>query len=280
MLRGSLGVLVVCLLVACSGADSSTSSGGGGSGATGGSGGTSAAGGSGGTSAAGGSGGTSATGGSGGTSATGGSGGTSASGGSGGTATGGAAGAGGSATGGAAGSGGTAGAAGSSGGTGATGGSGGTGGGQACTWGSSTCPNGQYCEAPGCGAGTCVNVPAETNNKSAVCGCDGVTYWNASVAAHNSMSVKGTGACTTGAKTCGGIAGLKCPTGTFCSYNVSGSNMCNVSDIAGSCWGMPATCPTILIGPSTRACKATTCSPECQLIKAGSTWYTDNTCPV
>src|SRR5512143_313467 len=51
---------------------------------------------------------------------------------------------------------------GGAGGTVATGGSGGTGG-QACTWGSSSgCPAGQYCDAPGCGAGTCVAIPAET----------------------------------------------------------------------------------------------------------------------
>jgi hypothetical protein len=165
--------------------------------------------------------------------------------------------------------------------TGGSAGSGGTGGGQACNWGGvAACPSGQYCNAPGCGAGQCVPLPAETDTKSPVCGCDGVTYWNASVAGHAAMSVNGSGACTTGAKTCGGLLGSLCPTNTFCNYAVSSATQCNASDLGGSCWGMPAKCPQILIGPQTRACKATTCTSECELIKSGKVWYTDNTCPV
>jgi hypothetical protein len=95
------------------------------------------------------------------------------------------------------------------------------------------------------------------------------------------MSWSGSGACATGAaKNCGGIAGLQCPTGTFCNYQVTNAGMCNASDQSGMCWGMPVTCPTILIGPNTRECKATTCTSECQLIKGGKVFYVDNTCPV
>ncbi|MBK7586679.1 MAG: hypothetical protein IPI67_41645 [Myxococcales bacterium] len=283
MFRRTLGVIAVSVLAACGGDDSSSSSGGGVSSASGGSGGSSASGGSGGSSASGGSGGSSASGGSGGGAAgTGGasgaggnSGGAAGTGGAGGN-TGGAAGTGGSA-------GGTGGSTGGSGGSGgSTGGSGGSGGsgGQACTWGTTQCPSGEYCEAPGCGAGKCVKIPSETDGKTPVCGCDGVTYWNTSVAAHASMSVKGSGACSTGGKTCGGFVGTQCPTNTYCNYAVSSSSMCNVSDASGTCWGLPANCPTILIGPSTRACKATSCKPECDLIKSGAVWYADNTCPV
>ena len=277
MRRGLLGLGLAISLVACSGDDSSDGGGTGGS-ATGG---TSGAGGgaTGGTSGAGGSatGGTGggATGGTGG-SATGGTGG-SATGGTGGSATGGT---GGSATGGTGGSatGGTGGSA--TGGTGgsATGGTGG-GGGQACTWGTTKCPTGQYCESSTCGAGTCVAIPKETNGKTPVCGCDGVTYWNVTVAANNQASVKGSGACSAGGKTCGGLAGLPCPTGTFCNYGVNSAVMCGVSDLGGTCWGLPQQCPTLGFGPNTRACKAATCTGECTLIKTGKTWYVDNTCP-
>ncbi|MFO0567145.1 MAG: hypothetical protein U0263_15860 [Polyangiaceae bacterium] len=286
MLGRTLAFLGVALLVACSSDSDSGGSGTGGSS-------------SGGTGGAGGGSGGATTGGAAG-SATGGAAG-SATGGAAGSATGGTAGTGGSATGGTGGAtGGTGGATGGTGGSatggtggatggtggatggtgGATGGSGGTGGGQACTWGGAACPGGQYCNAPGCASGKCEPIPAETNTKSAVCGCDGVTYWNASVAGHASMSVKGSGECGQGAKSCGGIAGLPCPASTFCNYNVASAAMCNVSDSGGKCWGMPATCPSILIGPQMRACKASTCSSECELIKKQSVWYNDNTCPV
>jgi hypothetical protein len=250
MLRDISWVLAAALLVAC-GSDDSGGGGGTGGGATGGSAGQATGGSSTGGSSTGGS-------------STGGS----STGGAAGQATGGSAGA---ATGG---SGGTGGAAG------ASGGAAGSGGGQACNWGGVlACPSGQYCNAPGCGAGTCVPIPAETDEKAPACGCDGVTYWNAKVAGHASISVKSSGVCTTGGKACGGLGGFKCPTGTFCNYGVSSSAMCNVADLGGVCWGMPATCPQILIGPQTRACKASTCTSECELIKAGSVWYSDNTCP-
>jgi len=234
-------------LLACGSDDSS----GGGSGATGGSAGQATGGSSTGGSSTGGS----STGGVAGQ-ATGGSAGT-ATGGSAGTATGGTAGA----------SGGAAGA-------------GGSGGGQACNWGGVVaCPSGQYCAAPGCGAGTCVPIPAETDEKAPVCGCDGVTYWNAKVAGHASMSVDSSGVCTSGAKKCGGLPGTLCPTNTFCNYAASSSAACKASDQGGTCWGVPATCPQILIGPQTRACNATTCTSECELIKSGKVWYSDSSCP-
>src|SRR5687768_8248515 len=57
------------------------------------------------------------------------------------------------------------------------------------------CGFGRYCQAPGCGTGTCAAV--ETSPKTAravVCGCDGLTYWNASLAAQRGVPVRATGA--------------------------------------------------------------------------------------
>ncbi len=184
-----------------------------------------------------------------------------------GSGTGGAAGSGtggaaGSGTGGAAGSG-TGGAAGSG-----TGGAAGSGGGTACTPSGTACPKGQYCNAPNCSTGTCAPIPAQTSAKSPVCGCDGITYWNGTVAANAGISVSAKGACKPG-KTCGGLIGAQCPSGTFCNYALTSAAMCAASDLAGSCWGLPTKCPTILIGPTTRACSAKVCASECDLIKQG-----------
>jgi hypothetical protein len=113
-----------------------------------------------------------------------------------------------------------------------------------------------------------------------VCGCDDVTYWNGAVAAHASMSTKSSGACATAPKTCGGIAGLTCPTGALCNYQLNGAAMCSVSDHAGSCWVLPVTCPSgPAIGPITRGCGDAACTTQCELIKARKPYYTENSCP-
>jgi hypothetical protein len=121
-------------------------------------------------------------------------------------------------------------------------------------------------------------MPAETSTKAPVCGCDGVTYWNETVAGHAGVSVTAKGECKTG-KTCGGLVGAQCPSGTFCNYALSSAAACAISDMAGKCWGVPTKCPTILIGPTTRACGGKACTGECELIKKQSGYYTDNTCP-
>src|SRR5690348_2485411 len=69
----------------------------------------------------------------------------------------------------------------------------GTGGGLGsnCNYGD-TCATGYYCDAVGCGAGTCAALPGVNmvgNAGMPVCGCDGVTYWNSDVAAYDGASV-------------------------------------------------------------------------------------------
>lgn len=122
-------------------------------------------------------------------------------------------------------------------------------------------------------------IPKEGETRNPVCGCDGVTYWNPSVAGYHSMAVKSVGACSPG-KTCGGIASLQCPSGAHCNYAEKDATSCNISDPAGTCWVVPQTCPKILIGPQTRGCGGKSCSSECELIKAQHSWYPDLTCPV
>jgi hypothetical protein len=172
---------------------------------------------------------------------------------------------------------------------GAGGGSGGAGGGfvlsdggTACTPGDGRCTNGTYCFAPGCVFGECRPIPP-TNTVTEVrqpqCGCDDITYWNATVAAAQGVSIRDAGACSPGV-TCGGFAGLDCPGTAFCNYRVPNMTDCNVSDQSGSCWALPPMCPQIVIGPTSRRCiGGPTCIDECTVIRQQQTWWVDNTCP-
>jgi len=215
-------------------------------------------------------------GGTGGTAGTGGTGGTGTTGETGGTGTTGATGGGG--TGGTGATGATGG-----GGTGATGGGGTGGSGGDCTWAKDDpCGPGQYCKAANCGAGTCVPIGTlEEADRVPTCGCDGVTYWNATVAASHGMSVAANGECAIGTQAqCGGFAGLQCPDGASCNNKIPDKNSCNIADLGGTCWGVPKNCDGgIGFGPNTRACGAANCANECNLIKGEAPWYVDNTCP-
>jgi len=164
-----------------------------------------------------------------------------------------------------------------------TGGDGSGGTGSACVWpdAANTCGPGNYCNAPGCVNGTCMPIPSSANESSAkspVCGCDGADYWNDTVAASHGMSVLATGQCGQGLF-CGGFANIQCPAKLFCSYGGPDQNVCFISDGGGACWGMPAVCPMIAIGPITRACGDLACSEECGLIKLGVSFYEDPSCP-
>ncbi len=66
-------------------------------------------------------------------------------------------------------------------------------------------------------------------------------------------------------QTCGGIGGLQCPEGQGCLYP---AGECNISDPAGTCVAVPATCPKQ--GPPVCGCNGTTYANECELIKANA----------
>jgi hypothetical protein len=159
-------------------------------------------------------------------------------------------------------------------------GGGGGGGGTPCTWqaGKDVCGAGLYCD--GC-AGVCVPQPAkgaEGGEKSPVCGCDGNTYWNASVAASHLVGVASAGACSPG-KTCGGFGGKACAAGLFCNYSGI-PDVCLIADAGGTCWGMPAVCtPEVGFGPASRECGAAQCAWECDLVKKQVAFEVDGGCP-
>lgn len=150
----------------------------------------------------------------------------------------------------------------------------------ACTWSAvNPCGPGMYCDAPTCQQGTCTPTGGvETSDRTPVCGCDDVTYWNASVAQKQGQSIAKTGACAPG-KTCGGLANLKCPGAATCAYQLTDLGQCNAADFGGNCWATPAVCPPVALGSKSHACGAATCADECTLIKKSTSYYPDSTCP-
>jgi len=130
------------------------------------------------------------------------------------------------------------------------------------------CDAGEYCNfAPGaqCGAadqtGTCAPIPQVcTLEYNPVCGCDDMTYGNACEAASNGVSVLHPGECEGGTggvsggtggvsggtggtgsgDTCGGIAGLPCPDGEYCSFATDAQ--CGAGDRTGTCEPIPQAC--------------------------------------
>lgn len=155
-----------------------------------------------------------------------------------------------------------------------------------CAWtkdGSGGCPDGSYCDSPTCGPGVCVKKGQfEGAEKTPQCGCDGVTYWNASIAKKKGMAIRTSGVCKVdSAAFCGGIAPIGCPNGASCNMQVEKKAACNQSDGQGTCWGLPTTCPIVVVGGNARPCgsDAVTCATDCTAIRKGITWYQDNSCP-
>jgi hypothetical protein len=166
--------------------------------------------------------------------------------------------------------------------TSAAGGAGGSGGnsGVSCSWSDNNpCPSGQYCDAPGCGQGTCELIGSATMSpKNAVCGCDGINYWSAELAASQAMSVKGSGVCAM-QKFCGGFAALKCPDPNkqHCVYDVINNTGCFTADVGGWCWSLPAMCPAMGTNKYQR-CGQNSCDTECDAMKSGQKYYFDVNC--
>jgi hypothetical protein len=114
-----------------------------------------------------------------------------------------------------------------------------------------------------------------------VCGCDSITYWNDSLAAKNGMSVASRGSCASGSQpvvTCGGTPAVTCPTPAVCNLQVKNVAGC-VSGAHGTCWVVPATCPSIG-GSKLRVCGSLTCGvTQCNLLNQQATYFEDGSCP-
>jgi hypothetical protein len=150
----------------------------------------------------------------------------------------------------------------------------------------SDCAGTELCKvSTACGdMGVCAPRPPQADNYAPVCGCDGVTYWNETIANGAGISRRADGACapqTVGTARCGGINGTLCAGFRRCNYDVESSLSCaGAGNRLGTCWGLPDTCPPTQ-NPTMRRCGGGGgCRGFCEAIKEQQPFYSDTiNCP-
>ena len=153
--------------------------------------------------------------------------------------------------------------------------------GDACDWQGTPCAPGLYCKAPGCQAGTCQPSapPAAAPPLLPVCGCDGVTYFDASTAAQFGQSIRYESVCKPTEAIACSATNPACPNGSLCNLQVGNAGACFGSG-NGTCWALPNDCSEGNKAKG-RACGVgggIQCKGFCQLIKEGNPFYLDNFC--
>ena len=145
----------------------------------------------------------------------------------------------------------------------------------ACTWESwqNPCGPGWYCHAPDCVTGTCEPRPPAfdtTAGAAPVCGCNGITYWNAEFAAVKGMTVASAGPCADGPSCSPG--GAECPPSYDCSAVVDSFASCSAGLTEWSCWAVPNTCPPDVADH--KLCSGNVdCHDLCSAVKSGVAFY-------
>jgi hypothetical protein len=118
-------------------------------------------------------------------------------------------------------------------------------------------------------------VEQQVPQRAPMCGCDGASYWNLSVAQSHGMAIDYSGACQPQMPCT--PDGIDCPAALFCNVQVDGVAGC-ISPGGGSCWGLPDNCGEG--GLRGRSCDpgSLDCQSACQLIKTEQGWRPDQTC--
>jgi hypothetical protein len=138
------------------------------------------------------------------------------------------------------------------------------------------CPSGSYCDKAACGdlSGTCQLFPAECGQapELAVCGCDGITYFDDCWRQAGGIAASSKGPCSLGnAKRCGGPSRPMCPSGTYCAQlGETGPGPCGPDDV-GTCWVLPLTCPPMGFDLWT-PCQGGHCFDTCNAIRDGGAY--------
>jgi hypothetical protein len=146
------------------------------------------------------------------------------------------------------------------------------------------CPPDSFCSKETCAsaAGTCRVAQTGCEGESPVCGCDNVTYFNDCLRQANRVSSFTPNECQTGAARCGGSAGASCPAGASCfarQLQQLQHGPCP-RDLPGSCWVVPATCPSASGPERWDSCDETlSCVDTCTAIRSGATVHPALICP-
>jgi hypothetical protein len=149
-----------------------------------------------------------------------------------------------------------------------------------CTPGdATTCAPDEYCKVVACaGAGACAKRSQEPSPAyDAQCGCDGITYWNAELAAQQGINVAAAGPCLDTAKKCTGKK--QCGEGR-CNLEEPSKAQCNLLPPVGTCWQLPAKCPTDAEkgGGGGRRCAGNSCRSYCSSIHEERAFYKVTSC--
>lgn len=144
------------------------------------------------------------------------------------------------------------------------------------------CDGGEYCRNPDgtCGVadqgGTCEPIPQGCpDNVDPVCGCDGVTYFNACEAAAVGVSLDHLGACGgPNPVVCDGLAGTPCDPGEYCKHP---EGTCEIEDGQGICEVLPQACDDIY--DPVCGCDAVTYANACEAAGVGMSVDHVGVCP-
>jgi hypothetical protein len=128
--------------------------------------------------------------------------------------------------------------------------------------------------------GICKPAAPEADTQDVVCGCDGITYWNPTVAQNFGTTVAAKNSCPqggAGTKKCSGTVacgGSK----TKCQKQVANVAACVNLNTPGVCWRLPGTCPAVT-NSTYHTCDVTNpCTSLCKAIEKEQTYFSGAAC--